>query len=76
MNYTDGNEARAGDLVSIDGQYSGRVVANMDGNEYLPGQEQWSYLKVGIMVDTNFGGLVHYTSEATESMSLVQRAKT
>ena len=76
MNYTDGNEARAGDLISIAGKYKGHVVASMDRNEYLPGQEQWSYLKVGIMVDTDFGGLVHYTSEAMESMSLVQRAKT
>jgi hypothetical protein len=74
MYYTDGNEARVGDFIAIDGKYRGTVVACMDRNEYLPGKEHWSYLKVGIMVDTDFAGLVHYETAELEEMSLVNRA--
>lgn len=73
MKYADGNEIRAGDVVQIDSRYRGRVIASMDQNEYLPGHEQWSYLKEGIMVDTDFAGLVHYTADATDELILLQR---
>lgn len=75
MKYRDGTTIEPGDLVQIDGAYRGRVVASMDTGKYLPGQEQWSYLGVGIMVDTDFGGMVHYTAEATDEMVLVRRAE-
>lgn len=61
MKYTDGNQARVGDQVFIANQYHGVVVANMDGDEYSNEhpREAWGYLTSGIMIDTDFGGLVH-----------------
>ena len=73
MQYTDGNEIKPGDLVQIECRYRGTVIASMDLGEYLPGQEQWAYLKEGIMVDTDFAGLVHYTTDATDDLVLLQR---
>jgi hypothetical protein len=75
MRYTDGNEAMVGDIVAIGTTYRGFVVACMDRGEYLPGREQWAYLKEGSMVDTDFGGLVHYTVDAMDEMTLIHRAQ-
>lgn len=73
MKYPDGSEIKPGDLIQIDLKYRGRVVASMDTNEYLPGEDSWAYLGIGIMVDTDFAGLVHYTSETADEFVLVQR---
>ena len=78
MRYADGNEARLGDVIAIDKKYRGIVVANFDGNEYADAHPagQWSYLARGILVDTDFGGLVHYEheeNEENEHMVLVRR---
>jgi len=73
MKYTDGIDIEPGDVVQIDGVYCGRVIASMDTGKYLPGQEQWEYLGQGIMVDTDFAGLVHYTPEATDDLVLIDR---
>jgi hypothetical protein len=75
VKYRDGTTIQPGDLVQIDGHYRGRVVASMDTKRYLPGQEHWDYLRSGIMVDTDFGGMVHYTKEATDELVLIQRAE-
>jgi hypothetical protein len=74
MRYADGHTPAPGDVVRIDGKYRGVVVACIDEGMYLPGQERWAYLKDGLVVDTDFGGLVHYTSEAVDEIVLVQRA--
>ncbi|MFL6617257.1 MAG: hypothetical protein ACJ8MH_01570 [Povalibacter sp.] len=76
MTYSDGKESEIGDAVLIDGQYRGLVVACIDSGTALPGNEDWGYLKVGIMVNTDFGGLVHYANIAHEDIRLVQRAQT
>jgi len=73
MKYPDGTEMKPGDVVQIDVQYRGRVIASMDTGEYLPGQEHWSYLAAGVMIDTDYGGLVHYTSETADEFVLVSR---
>jgi hypothetical protein len=73
VKYADGTTIEPGDVVRIDGKYSGRVLASMDTSKYLPGHEQWAYLGEGIMVDTNFGGLVHYKEDATDELELVER---
>jgi hypothetical protein len=73
MKYANGTDIEPGDLVQIDNIYRGRVIASMDTGKYLPDQEHWAYLGQGIMVDTDFGGLVHYTSEATDELVLVNR---
>lgn len=73
MNYADGSPIQPGNLARIDGQYQGRVVASMDSSRYLAGHESWAYLGTGIMIDTNFGGLVHYTEAATDTLELLSR---
>lgn len=74
MKYESGDTIRAGDLVTIDEKYEGQIVASMDTSEYLPGYEDWAYLKTGIMVVTDFAGLVQYTAEATDKLVLKERA--
>ena len=73
MKFADGSDIKPGDLIQIDTFYRGRVVASMDTSEYLPGEDGWAYLRKGIMVDTDFGGLVHYTSETADDFVLIQR---
>ena len=73
MRYADGQLIAPGDTVEIDGQYRGRVIACMDTNRCLPGAEGWAYLETGIMVDTDFGGLVHYTDLQADQIVLITR---
>lgn len=56
------------------GQYHGRVIASMDTSEYLPGQDTLAYLAAGVMVDTNYGGLVHYTDATADTFELLARS--
>ncbi len=76
MNYADGQEVMVGDTISIDTNYRGVVVACMDRGEYSPEYpaEQWSGLKEGVMVETDFAGLVHYTQSFVMDLALVARA--
>ena len=73
MRYADGNVSELGDLVRIDGRYRGTVVACIDEDLYLPGHEEWAYLGSGIMVDTDFGGLIHYTQGTADELVLERR---
>lgn len=73
MKYLDGDLIRVGDEVLIDGQHRGQVVASMDTSTYLPGEQSWAYLKEGIIVRTDFAGLVHYTAGATDLLELARR---
>jgi len=73
MKYKDGQDIEPGDIIQIDTIYRGKVVASMDTDRYLPGQEGWADLGEGIMVDTDFGGLVHYTREASDDFALIER---
>jgi len=62
MKYKNGTKIRLGDKVLISGRYRGVVVADIDGSEYAEAypKSQWEYLAGGVMIDTDFGGLVHY----------------
>jgi hypothetical protein len=73
--YTDGNEARLGDKVAIDGGHRGVVVACIDRGEYSADHPaaQWSYLGRGVIIDTSFGGLVHYVDASIEDVVLLER---
>ena len=75
MKYTDSNEAKAGDTIAIDENHRGVVVAVLDTGDYTKEHpaEEWAYLKKGILVDTDFGGLVHYLSVEHEIMTLIER---
>lgn len=70
----NGERILIGDTLEIDGHYRGRVIACMDSDTYLPGAESWTYLRVGIIVDTDFGGRVHYTEEARDGLVVIRRA--
>lgn len=75
MLYADGNEAKLGDIVAIDDKHRGVVVANIDDNEYSDRyREGWVYLRSGILVDTDLGGLVHYPNNEHEHIVLLERA--
>ncbi|MEA5125206.1 hypothetical protein [Xanthomonas floridensis] len=75
MLYADGQEAKAGDLIEIDTHYRGTIVACMDTADYLPGHESWSHLGHGIMVDTDFCGLVHYDQASADAEGLLLIAR-
>lgn len=56
---------KLGDKVLISGKYHGVIVADIDNGRYSETnpKEQWEYLGSGVMIDTDFGGLVHYQQE-------------
>ena len=79
MRYTSGQEVLPGDAVQINTRYRGTVVACIAEGRYLPphSAEQWGHLKFGAMIDTDFGGLVHYPDESDlidDRIELIQRA--
>jgi hypothetical protein len=76
VKYSDDNEARLGDRVAISVTYRGIVVACLDRDEYTADypREQWSYLGKGVLVNTDFGGLVHYEDASQEHFTLISRA--
>jgi hypothetical protein len=73
MNYEDGILVEPGDVVRIDRRDRGRVVASMDTGKYLPENESWAYLGEGIMVETDFAGLVNYTTQTAATIELLER---
>ena len=75
VQYRDGSEIRVGDTIAIDISYRGLVVASIDTGDYSEAYPatQWSYLGGGILVDTDFGGLVHYPPGHGEDLVLVER---
>ena len=77
MHYTDGNEAMLGDEVTISGKHRGVVVASIDRAEYSAAYPaaQWSYLKKGVLIEMDFGGLVHYEGSEHEHFALIGRAR-
>lgn len=75
MRYLDGNEAALGDVIAIGVAHRGRLVCCIDAGPNSPNFDQWGYLGVGIMVDTDFGGLVHYTEAFGDGLTLIERSK-
>ena len=79
MKYKNGKNILVGDEVSIDSKYRGTIVANIESGEYsiTHTKEQWSYLKTGVLIDTDFGGVVHYQKEALicDKVKLHKRAQ-
>jgi len=66
MYYSDGKPIEIGDKVSLDKKYSGVVKAEEAKFSDECPKETWSYLKSGIVIDTDFGGLVQYQKENIE----------
>ena len=78
MRYPDGQVVRVGDAVIIDVQYQGTVVGCIEEGSYLTpeSKEQWGFLQGGVLIDTSFGGIVHYPDEnalASEPVVLASR---
>ena len=63
-----------GDVLKLWEGCVGVVVCSIDDGEYSPKypEEDWSYLKSGILIDSDQGGLVHY-SKAESSFALIRR---
>jgi hypothetical protein len=79
VRYASGQDVLPGDIVRIDTKYRGIVVGCIAEELYLPPHtaEQWGYLNGGAMIDTDFGGLVHYPAEsdlADDEIELISRA--
>ena len=76
MKYSDGNEIKVGDKVKVWEGCFGMVVCSMDTEEYTPSysKEEWGYLNVGILIDSDEAGLIHYT-ESEEELELIQRGE-
>jgi len=66
MRYHDGQPIHVGDVVTIDIRHQGTVVGCIEDGIYLHPhtKEQWTHLRQGILIDTSFGGLVHYPDQA------------
>jgi hypothetical protein len=66
MRYHDGEPIHVGDVVTIDVRHEGMVVACIEDGIYLHPhtKAQWTHLREGVLIDTSFGGLVHYADEA------------
>ena len=79
MKYNDGDKILVGDKVSIDENHHGVVVANIESGDFSESypKDQWEYLKSGVLIDTDFGGLIHYEQEAIifDGVKLKFRAK-
>lgn len=74
MNYVDGQKIRVGDKVKLWEGCSGVVVCSMDDDEFAPEypREEWSYLKTGVMIDSDQAGLIHYPRLA-DKLQLIAR---
>ena len=61
---------RVGDTVVDRTGLKGRVVANIDRDEFSPEcpKNEWGYLIRGVLVETDDAGLVHY--EETNELTL------
>jgi hypothetical protein len=76
MKYCDGQISQIGDIVSLGGKL-GKVVSDIDGGQYgiAPehSAEQWAYLGVGVMIEFESYGLIHYV-EPEYDLVLAHRA--
>ncbi|BET58877.1 MULTISPECIES: hypothetical protein [Geobacter] len=74
MNYSNGEKVCMWDRVKLGGENKGIVVFSADDDQYnsLFPKEQWAYMEHGVMIDTTFGGLVHYSAK-NEDLELTSR---
>ena len=74
MNYPDGQKVLVGDRLKLWDGCHGTVMCSMDDDEYTPEfpRDHWAYLKIGVMIECNLAGLVHYDAP-DEDFELIQR---
>jgi hypothetical protein len=77
MRYHDGQPIHVGDVVTIDVRHEGTVVACIEDGIFLhpDTSHQWTHLRDGVLIDTTFGGVVHYPDEAALEHGLVKLAR-
>lgn len=75
MQYTDGQQVKIGDRVSLGNDSFGVVVCSIDAGEYTETYPEaaWSYLNKGVLVEFEQYGLIHYESPEPD-LKLVSRA--
>lgn len=74
MRYSDGQEVRLGDRVTLWKECYGTVVCSIDTCEYTSDfpREQWEYLRRGVIIKAEKAGLIHYL-EPDEDFELIGR---
>jgi hypothetical protein len=74
MKYGNDEKVCLWDRVKLGRNERGIVVFSVDDDQFnsLFPKEQWSYLEHGVMIDTTFGGLVHFP-ENDEDLELLCR---
>jgi hypothetical protein len=65
MNYLDGRKVKVGDKVELWQNRYGDVVCSMDDGVYTMDypEEDWAYLRSGILVKMDNGELMYYSVE-------------
>lgn len=74
MKYSDGQKVKLGDKVQLGADKSGVVVCSIDDHLYTPEfpEEQWGYLKRGVMINFVEYGLIHY-EDPEPDLQLISR---
>jgi len=77
VKYTNGLEVEIGDEVQVDQRYKGTVVANLDAGQFTSAYplERWAYLRTGLLINTNYGALLHYPPGHKDELVLLRRHK-
>ena len=74
MKYPDGQEVMVGDRVRLGKDDGGVVVCSLDSKEFTDAhpENQWGYLKTGVMINFPLYGLIHYIKPAVD-LELIAR---
>lgn len=68
MKYADGSEVKLGDTVRLSDGTSGKLVADIGAGAFLQSypRQEWSYLRTGFLLETDFAGLVYFPDIAQQ----------
>jgi len=74
MKYADGQKMKLGDKVRLGQDDGGVVVCLIDTGEFCVEypQDQWAYLKKGVLIKFPLHGLIHY-EEPEPDLQLIVR---
>jgi len=75
VKYFDGLEVLVGDVVAMCEKTRGIVVCDVGAGIYTPNhpQDAWSYLQKGVMIEFVGMGLIYYSDEVEEDVTLIAR---
>jgi len=77
MKYKNGVDVEVGDEVQVDNRYRGTVVVDLVAGHFKPESplERWAYLQRGLLINTNYGALLHYPPGHKDELTLLRRRK-